>query len=845
MSDENPDGIRRVESLLKNIKDTAEQALAIALSNSIAGQEFILSLERGGTGSATKIFVDTFSNQFEIDGFKIFRTSIAFQHEADIVDSGELAGNIRLVSCDPPGADVGPQMRFSGRSSSADHSPFAFGTIAGRKENNIDGDRSGYLQFASTDVDGHIVEHARLDSDGTFGFGTTIPIKGLGNRIQVSGGDIFVDNDGDTRSLKFQIGEALGRVQALRGLDGGDTEHIILSANVGFAAGSDVSNLLCLLDAATSLGSAAVDVKADGSSTNPGGFVRFWTGLPGECPSVRGFFSNNGLDVLGNAVVTHNIIAGGLENISGGLGNHTVEPDGFVTGDNVKYGPGSPEGVVFGPIGAIYGRNSGNPSGSDAPDENTALWVKVFNEGENTGWLPIPAGGANVFCAHSGCPDVSSNSDGSETVSDCKVWFDTERKILFYFDSDVVRSNDPLKRGAWLSAQTFQVNIPITGRSHTQQFRSQIDKDYEYITPLHFSRHKANMFLVDLTAALRVARNSSDPVFALNNYYTFDLVALERRQGDPSANRATRQEWPGDRDSYEVKRDNLRADGHTTFPDLSDDLVKLSSFTPNGPPVDGVGTVTNASSSRRVLIDASKTWISGQWRERENNDTHNGLPANNGFRVVMRTGVLAGQERTIHDNTSDTLILRRPWRKVILPDTTVVRTPQVNDQYDILDSQHRKIIARISTKGNVFPDGAHVNPTGDRSADPPPLFSEVSEDDNGNLLTRSQVVRNGQYVTRDVQDFVTTINNGLDANNPGGVELAGTDSGLDPDAQHLELDTYVDIEGYDGDPDDAVVLAGLWDSVRHPGRISGVISVTYRLALPPDCGANASSGTNG
>jgi hypothetical protein len=823
---DNLDGIRRVEGIINDVKAIAEQALAVAMQNALAGQSVVLPIELGGTGSSTKIFVDILTNQFEIDGYKVFRASTGFQNASDIVDSGELAGNVRLISCDAPAADVGPQLRFSGRFSNVDKSAFAFGTIAGRKENGEEDNKAGYLQFATTTAAGIILEHARIDSEGTFGIGTTIPIKGLGNRLHVSLGDILLDAAEGNRSFKIQIDSALGRLQSLVGLDGGISEHLFLSTNVKFLASTGTTGQqVCELDNPTTIGSAVIELRSDVEQTEGGGgFVRFLTGGPGECPLLRGQFSEAGLDVIGDALVTQNVIAGGAANAVGGIGNCTVDVNGFVTGDNIKYGSGSPEGRVCGPIGAIYGRSSGDPISSDPPDENSTLWLKVFNDGEPTGWLPIPVGTAAAFCAQSECPPIEIDSDGNNTIPDCRIWFDTTRKMLFFYDPDVIRDVAMGLRGCWLSAESFQLTMPITDRSHTQQFRRSIDKDYEYLTPIHITRQQLNMYLVDMTAAIRVARNSSADDYEVNNYYTFDLVTIEKRQGDPSANRATRQEWPGDREAYENKRDNLRADGHTTYPNLRDELIRLSSLTPDGPPLDGVGTVTRVGRTRRLLIDETQLWDGangGQWKERSNNDTRNGFPENSGFRVTMITGALVGQTRTISTNTSDTLTLRRPWRKV----GTVTR-PQVGDQFEIVDSSHKKIIARISTKGNVFPDGAHVNPDGNRTADPPPLFPDYQFDENDVLLTRAQVVSAGRYKSRDVQDFVTSITNGVDANDNGGFD--------DLNTKHIKLDHYINIIGADGaDPDDAVVLAGLWDAVRRPGRIAGVIALTYKLALPP------------
>lgn len=815
------DGMRRYEDLLAEAIQKADQALAIATLGDITKTDAVLPISNGGTGSSTKNFVDLETNQFNILGSKIFKSTCGFQKESDIVNSGEIAGNIRLITCDEQGADIGPQMRYSGRNTDGDATPYAFATTAGRKENGISGNKAGYFQIATTTADCVIIEALRANSEQNIGIGA-IPVLGSGTRLHVSGGDILLDSEGGQRTFRLQISDVYGRLQAVKNIDGIDSESIVLSVNTLFGPST------CELDGSTgAYGTAAIDVRANGASaTEPGGLIRFLVGGPDECPSLRGFFHEDGLDVIGNAFVSENIVAGGINNVVSGPGNPDAV-NGFITGENIKFGSGAPEGVVYARIGALYGRTPAG--GSDAPGENNTIWAKIFDDGGPTGWLPISTGGLPSVCVQSDCPEFSENSDG-EMVPDCQTWFDRSRNLWFYWDQTVVRTVNG-DTGAWLSADLFQVALPVTGRSHSTQFRGQIDKDYEYLTPMRVVREQLNMFLVDITSALRVSNNAQD---RLANYYTFDLVTLRKRQGDPVRNASTRQEWPGDREAFETRRDNLRGDGHTLHENLRDDLIALSSLTPNGAdPIEGVGTVTEKRRNRRVLIDSSKAtiWAAGQWAERNNDDRRNGFPANNGFRVQMTSGNYAGIERTIYNNTETTLVLRRPWPRLRLSDNSIVTTPDAGDTYEILDSQHKKIIARVSTKGNVWRDGAHVDPNGDRTADPPPLFAEYSLDEEGNTLTRSQVVVSGVYKTRDVQDFVRSVQNGLDANNPGGDD--------DVNTHYIRLDHYIDIFGSEVDatepsePTDAVVLAGLWDAVRSPGAIAGVISVTYRLALPP------------
>lgn len=823
MAENSRDGIRRYEDLLREAVEKAETALAVATSNSVAGTGAVLAIENGGTGSSTKNFVDLSTNQFNILGSKIFKATVGFQKESDDVDSGEIAGNIRLITCDEQGADIGPQMRYSGRHTDGDATPFAFATTAGRKENSESGNKAGYFQLATTTAECEIIEALRVNSEQNVGIGI-IPVIGSSNRLSVSGGDVLLENIGGS-AYKLRIGESFGRVQ---GLDGDVFESFIVGINSDFAGGTD-----CAVDTLTGeLGTAAIDFRASGDgASEPGGQIRMLVGGPGECPTLRAFVSEDGLDVVGSAFVSQSIVAGGINNIVGGPGNEgATEDQGFITGENIKFGSGSPEGVVFARIGAIYGRTPAG--GSDDPGENSTLWVKVADDGGSTGWLPVSVGDAGSICVQSDCPEFAENTEGGLTP-ECQTWFDRSRNIWFYWDPDVVRVADGSaeSNGAWLSADVFQVTSPVTGRRHSQQFRGQIDKDYEYLTPTRILQQQVNMFITDITAAIRVRNNGSDPDL---NYYTFDLVTLNKRQGEPVRNASTRQEWPGDREAFETRRDNLRGDGHTFHDNLSQELIELSSHTPNGPdPVSGVGTVTEKRGNRRVLVDSSKVgiWEDGQFRERQNDDRRSGFAANNGFRVQMTSGNFEGIQRTIRNNTDSALILRRPWPRITLDNGDVVTTPDAGDSYEIVDSQHKRIIARISTQGNVFPDGAHVDPEGDRSADPPPLFDEYSLDENGNPLTRSQVVRAGRFKTRDVQDFVRSIQNGLDPNDPGGSD--------DPSTHFIDVGLYIDLFGSEGDgteesePTDAVVLAGLWDAVRRPGQIAGVISVAYRLALPP------------
>jgi hypothetical protein len=105
----------------------------------------------------------------------------------------EASRNLVLRSTNSVAADLGPQMSFSGASGGAS-TPYAFATIAGRKEGATA--YAGYLQFATTiGTTGNINEAMRITSTGNVGIGTTTPevkvhIDNQTNTAYQSGGTI-------------------------------------------------------------------------------------------------------------------------------------------------------------------------------------------------------------------------------------------------------------------------------------------------------------------------------------------------------------------------------------------------------------------------------------------------------------------------------------------------------------------------------------------------------------------------------------------------------------------------------------------------------------------------------
>jgi hypothetical protein len=839
------DGIRRYEELVAEAKKIAETALAIAMTGSVLGTSGVLDIPHGGTGANRKVFVDTYSNQFNIHGSKTFHDSCAFQKESDIVDSQELSGNVRLVTCDPQGADIGPQLRFSGRNTDNDLTVFAFATIAGRKFNSISGDRAGYLQFATTDTAGVIAEAARFNHQRNLGIGV-IPTVDSCNRLSISGGNVFIDYGSDGvgcvgnevslfgREYRIQVGvgshpDVMARVQAIENwFTAASAKHLFLGINTRLK-----NNGICAVDD-LDISTAGIEIMVDAV----GGQINFYTTPPGNstalctCPSLRGFFHDGGLDILGDIIATPssqpcgvlqgNIIAGGARNYpdaaldSGGhRGNCDAGQPGMVSGDNLHWGTGSPEGVICAPVGAIYGRK-------DPSTDNEIAYLKGGDHYGPTMWLPIPLSQQGV-CIDNGCPDPDK----------CPYWLDPTTGMLWYWDPNAKPGQTV--PGAWLSVQTFNINraFPLgeAGTGHSQVFRGKLNKDYEYLAPLHMGRNKRHpsgrfdIYFTDASIVWRTRNNGLDPV---KNYYILDLVTLKRRQGEPKVGTPAYQEWPGDRaeddgddtTNYDsTASNNIKGYGHTFHPNLPTPLVARA-LTTSDLVVKWVGTVNGLSTSnvnRRVCfdptalvcqqVDGSPTpcvpYIADLWRPNLNRATGE-LPINDGFtmRFTGGTTVNIGEDRFIDDSGFDTtfggfVTVRKNWNTI----------PQIGDTFEITSSQYKRVLARLTTRGNVYwPKGPY-----------------------------------GNNRTKDIQDFcIGTYATTFQSNDPGGLAPGQTDPYDPAFAQYMQIamDYYLPLvtDGIYQTGLDAVMLALLWDSVVEPGKIAGCFNVGYRLAMPSNSG---------
>ncbi len=849
------DGIRRYEDLIKEVKDIADQALAVALSGSLASFPGVLDVAHGGTGGLG--FVDLVSNQYNISGVKIFRDSVGFQLQSYAVNCGELQSNARLISCTDAARDVGPQLRFSGKHSLSDPGIFAFGTIAGRKNSDIDNDYGGYLQFNTTKSDGTIVEGARLDALSTFHIGDPLLTELLSDisvKLHVAGGDIYLQSDPlavDIDQFRLWLPNANGRLSGYKAAIGTVTEPIdavYLSNNLNYHGGSVEHDNAAFGSASIELLASKIPNSSEPATWFAESAVRITVDNPGSTSQteIARFNQIVGLTVSKN-------ISAGLNNIVDGIGNNDVTNPQFITGDNLKYGAGDPNGIVFGPIGAIYAR-------SDAITDDQILYVKTGDSYGNEGWDNIPVGGSgNKFCV--------SDVPPSDTTT-CPYWYDTINNMFWYWDPRAERDeNGGVINGAWLSTQIYTCNAQIRGTpggAHPAELQQgKAEKGYMYLSPtmsltnLRGGFRRFNMHLIDYAATLHVENNGSDPT---ENYYLLDLVTLRKRQAQPFITGGMRSEWPGTRDPDDPRAGGtytIRGFGHTYHPNLP---VALSiRGLDKKVPESYLNINVLSATGHKIVVDQSPAFPNDILKDSQPDGAHGSFPLNNGFVIEVIGGTGVGQVRMIKTNKGNSVQYRGEKFLPALDATSVV---------SIHDAQYKRIIGRISTRGNVynkFTGTRYIDYTVDTNG-----FQDAKPDAPTFLYgayTQSGTFDSGHPPesaknTLDVQDFVetgawaTTYN----INAGGGVrpsDLWGsvqgrrelTDPGWDPDVLPIQyingadsdlsiyLDHFLRLVPTPNSSDindsiDAVILATRCDTIGNPGMIAGAVVVNFRLALP-------------
>ncbi len=81
----------------------------------------------------------------------------------------DTTGQAYIRSTDAQAADIGAQLTLGGLFNASSH--YAFGGIAGRKENGTSGNVAGYLDFLTTTSGGSLTSRMRIDSAGNVGVG--------------------------------------------------------------------------------------------------------------------------------------------------------------------------------------------------------------------------------------------------------------------------------------------------------------------------------------------------------------------------------------------------------------------------------------------------------------------------------------------------------------------------------------------------------------------------------------------------------------------------------------------------------------------------------------------------
>ncbi len=80
-------------------------------------------------------------------------------------------GQAYIHSTDAQAQDIGAQLTLGGLYNASAH--YAFGGIAGRKENSTSGNLAGYLDFLTTTSGGSLTSRMRIDSSGNVGIGVS------------------------------------------------------------------------------------------------------------------------------------------------------------------------------------------------------------------------------------------------------------------------------------------------------------------------------------------------------------------------------------------------------------------------------------------------------------------------------------------------------------------------------------------------------------------------------------------------------------------------------------------------------------------------------------------------
>jgi len=161
----------------------------------------------------------------------------------------DTTGQAYIRSTDAQAQDIGAQLTLGGLFNASAH--YAFGGIAGRKENSTSGNVAGYLDFLTTTSGGSLTSRMRIDSTGNVGIGVTPSARfhskagavTQGGIIETSGANALLSfaDAGTSSYTRVQIGSSGNNLVAF--INSVQAMTLDASGNLGIGVTPSVSKL--------------------------------------------------------------------------------------------------------------------------------------------------------------------------------------------------------------------------------------------------------------------------------------------------------------------------------------------------------------------------------------------------------------------------------------------------------------------------------------------------------------------------------------------------------------------------------------------------------------------------
>jgi hypothetical protein len=170
------------------------------------GQDFYLNMKGSGStifrlGSGDTTAMTLNSTGLGVGDSPASNTRLTVAAASRLADT---TGQVYIRTTDSYAQDLGAQLTLGGLYNASAN--YAFGGIAGRKENGTINNVAGYLDFLTTTSAGALTSRMRIDSTGNVGVGVTpsawqSPFKA----IQLSGGSIAANSTGSLRLVQNAV----------------------------------------------------------------------------------------------------------------------------------------------------------------------------------------------------------------------------------------------------------------------------------------------------------------------------------------------------------------------------------------------------------------------------------------------------------------------------------------------------------------------------------------------------------------------------------------------------------------------------------------------------------------